>query len=124
MSLKKKKVPAYASAQLGMQAQVDEANSADLPTSGEIRVVLPMDGWGELEYLADDLPNRFVLAHRAIHPTWDEDHLSCEGEEEGDVWVFYCYGLTAKELLTVVEEAIPDDWKAAPEADQIVISRR
>jgi hypothetical protein len=89
------------------------------PTPEEIKVILPMDDWDELEFLAaddseerTDLPSRVALAYQALHPGEPDEDVLCEGEEEGDVWVFYCQGLTVDQLLTVVREVIPEGWTA------------
>jgi hypothetical protein len=97
---------------------------------GETRVVLPMDAWDELEYLAaddteepTDLFSRLYLAWQKLHPGEPDENVLCEGEEEGEVWTFYCQGLSADELLTVVQEAIPENWTASLVGEQITIAR-
>ena len=85
----------------------------------EVRVVLPMDAWDELEYLAaddteepTDLASVLLMAWKKEHgrlPGGDDD-VSCEGEEEGEEWAFYVHGFGVRELLQIVADAIPDGW--------------
>ena len=106
----------------------------------EVRVVLPMDAWDELEYLAADDTEEPTDLASVLLMAWEKEHgrfpgdddVSCEGEEEGEEWAFYVHGFEVQELLQVVVDAIPDGWTAAlvpvPDdvlsAAQVAITRR
>lgn len=103
-----------------------DEDELDLPAlrkaaKDQVRVVLPMSAWDELEYLVDDsteeetdLPSRVLGAWKASHGRFPKvkDNVSCEGEEEGESWAFYVAGYTVEDLLPVVRQAIPDGWTA------------
>jgi hypothetical protein len=81
----------------------------------EVRVVLPMSAWDELEYLAAD---------DTEEPTDLPTVLSLEA--------FYVGGFTVADLLQIMNDAIPDSWTAsvvhvpdyAYSGAQIAITRR
>jgi hypothetical protein len=105
-------------------AQLDTGRNYDVlreSANAETRVAFPMEAFAELEYLLDDsteeptdLPAAVVLAWQAAHERFPSgtDDVSCEGEEEGEEWAFYCRGLELDHLLRVVRQAIPEGWKA------------
>jgi hypothetical protein len=88
----------------------------------ETRVYFSMADWEELEYLCDDsednpkgytLMDRVILAYERIKgPDAPDEDVSCEGEEEGEEWAFYCLGLSLNDLLGVVRDTIPEGFKA------------
>ena len=98
----------------------------------EVRVVLPMSAWDELEYLAADDTEEPTDLPTVLSLERDGADVFCEGEQEGEEWAFYVGGFTVADLLQIVNDAIPDSWTASvvPVPDsaysgaQIAITRR